>query len=100
MKSININGTKESLPNIGPTKLKIVEDLWSFIYAPKQQLDVLAIQLGFSTKNSLGYYTKNETSEGIENMPNIIFNVGDNKKLVLTPNKYMEVVCFMFLLVV
>uniref|UniRef100_A0A915M0P9 Peptidase A1 domain-containing protein n=1 Tax=Meloidogyne javanica TaxID=6303 RepID=A0A915M0P9_MELJA len=92
VQSINING-QPSLNPLGPTKLKITNS-GLYMYGPKKQLDILAKQLGFNVpKDSGTFYTKGSCKE-MEKMPNIIINVGDNKKqaqIVLKPKQYMEV---------
>uniref|UniRef100_A0A1I8BUE9 Peptidase A1 domain-containing protein n=1 Tax=Meloidogyne hapla TaxID=6305 RepID=A0A1I8BUE9_MELHA len=94
VKSINING-KSPLNPLGPTKLKILND-GLYMYGPKKSLDVLAKQLGFNVPKDFGsfYTADDEKCAGMDKMPNIIFNVGDNKrnaKIVLTPKQYMEI---------
>uniref|UniRef100_A0A914L1I3 Peptidase A1 domain-containing protein n=1 Tax=Meloidogyne incognita TaxID=6306 RepID=A0A914L1I3_MELIC len=92
IQSINING-QPSINPLGPTKLKITNS-GLYMYGPKKQLDILAKQLGFNVpKDSGTFYTKGSCKE-MEKMPNIIINVGDNKKqaqIVLKPKQYMEV---------
>ncbi|CAK5079797.1 unnamed protein product [Meloidogyne enterolobii] len=67
------------------------------MYAPKEQLDKIAIGLGVIniSKNASDFYLLPlEKCQQEKTMPNVVLNVGDlqNKKInvVLKPKQYME----------
>uniref|UniRef100_A0A915MX97 Peptidase A1 domain-containing protein n=2 Tax=Meloidogyne TaxID=189290 RepID=A0A915MX97_MELJA len=77
-------------------KLRIVDSAL-YMYAPKEQLDKIAIGLGVLniSKNVSDFYLLPlEKCQQEKTMPNVVLNVGDlqNKKInvVLKPKQYME----------